>query len=44
MEDEFIKNILENKPGTKEYKVLFHNGEVDWVVILDDTHKKVLEF
>ena len=39
-----IQTVMEMNPNSKEYKVLFEDGTVDWVTIVADAHPKVQAF
>ena len=39
-----IRTVMEMYPHSKEYKVLFNDGSVDWITIVSDSHPKVKAF
>ena len=39
-----VEKIISHNPQSKEYKVCFKDGTVDYITILDDNHLVVREF
>ena len=41
---EKIAQILDSEVGTKQYKIQFEDGSVDWITIIDESNPKVQEY
>ena len=39
-----IHVITDHNSLSKEYRVIFKNGTVDWITIMDDKNKKVQDY
>ena len=41
---EKIAQVIDSEVGAKEYKVIFNDGSVDWITIIDDSNPKVRKY